>query len=147
MRCLLVLNTISLEVGDWSHDGHNMSDKFYIKTPYSAKQIEEAYKKGTELIGFDLKERFSRYESGQASLPEEDWPVFKRIMDASPYLLDGYEWELDYADFYNTESLDPETYFYAYLGLCRLGDENFGYEVVKTKLENWLGIGGYGCYS
>ena len=41
-------HTITIEVGDWSRDGHNQSDVFVYKCNYSQSDVEKAYLKAVK---------------------------------------------------------------------------------------------------
>lgn len=41
-------------VGDWSKDGHNQCDTYYVESNYSAKEMRQAYKDTCKKIGLQL---------------------------------------------------------------------------------------------
>ena len=60
---------INLVIGDWSHDGHGMCETVPAKVNLSIEEIEEAYLKGSEILGFNLIEDFCRnYEDNKVPI-------------------------------------------------------------------------------
>jgi hypothetical protein len=47
-------NLFKVPVGDWSKDGHNQSDTYYVTANYSAKEMRQAYKDTCKKIGLQL---------------------------------------------------------------------------------------------
>jgi len=43
-----------IPVGDWSKDGHNQCDTYYVEANYSAKEMRQAYKDTCKKIGLQL---------------------------------------------------------------------------------------------
>lgn len=43
-----------LELGDWSHDGHNQSNKILMQSNHPVEDIQEAYKKSCKLTGMSF---------------------------------------------------------------------------------------------
>ena len=52
--------TINLIVGDWSGDGHTVTETVTISSNCSVDSIRLAYKEGSEILGFDLSETVCR---------------------------------------------------------------------------------------
>lgn len=68
-------NIVTLVMGDPSNDGHGQVGRFTYKSNYTSKQIQEAYKKSCELLGFDfINECCEEYEDGL--VPERFVNVF-----------------------------------------------------------------------
>lgn len=41
-------------VGDWSQDGHNQCENYFVETNYSAKEMRQAYKDTCKKIGLQM---------------------------------------------------------------------------------------------
>ncbi len=127
---------VKLVVGDWSKDGHNQSDDFYVESNLSAKEIETAYKKGTKKVKFDLcKNVASNYEDN--ILP-------KKFLDTLVSLGFNLNPE-DLDEIPEGISLFPEVFSDIYLFIVKLGNPNFEYK--WTECSDEIHIGGYGLYS
>ena len=48
---------ICFTLGDPSGDGHANTSEYHMVSNYSAKEIDEAYKKATEILGFNFVEK------------------------------------------------------------------------------------------
>lgn len=61
---------VQLVVGDWSGDGHNRTDSVSVLVNCSTEQLQEAYKKGSKKLKFDLtKEAAVEYEDNKLPMP------------------------------------------------------------------------------
>ena len=127
-----------LEVGDWSRDGHNMSDIFMVEHNAESKEaLMEAYKRGCEKIGFDLKnEVATRYEESFLTLEQ-----YEKLMYA------GLSLEHVYVD--NEDSvvyIDPEIYVELWMEIAAKGfDGELTWEVTELSSEA-IHAGGYGLF-
>lgn len=124
-------NTITLTVGDWSDDGHGKTDTFLIKTKHNTKELNDAFKEGTRKIGFDLLKECDEYEKNELSEKAESC--------------------LKKAGYYGNNAPEeggayPEEYIEIYLFICKLGDPDFKYKLIKPEEGNYVNIGGYGLY-
>lgn len=61
-------HNIGFSLGDWSCDGHCQYDKFHITCNYSAKEIEEAYKKVCDRLHYDFLKECREYKETRLSL-------------------------------------------------------------------------------
>jgi hypothetical protein len=130
------MSRIKLVIGDWSCDGHEKSDDYYIESNLSKKEIEKAYKKGTKLLGFDFSEEIAEcYED--STLPKDKWEKFKELGYTG-----GFDSE-DQAD-ENGVNIWLEEFLDLYLFIIQLGNPDFKYELVEE--EDTIHIGGYGLY-
>lgn len=58
--------TIELKLGDWSHDGHGITESIYISSNISTLKLKKAYKLGAKILGFDFSEIVARnYEDSK----------------------------------------------------------------------------------
>lgn len=55
-------HTITIEVGDWSRDGHNQSDVFVYKCNYSQSDVEKAYLEAVKNGVPDVTTQCEEYE-------------------------------------------------------------------------------------
>ncbi len=124
------MNTIIFVTGDPSGDGHGRTSNLSIKTNLSKKEIELAYKKGVELIGFNLiDECCNDYEDNV--IYEEELVKLK----AAGFEIDDTEmdWRI-----YHQEYED------IYLFFILKGNPEFKYEIVSSN--NTIDMGGYGLF-
>ncbi len=114
------MGLIEFVIGDWSGDGHSMSEKFIVESSHSLFDIRKAYKKGVAQTGIDLFEICNEYQEGQ--IPKEAIPLFDHVeIDI------GYEEEI-------TPSV--EEFFQAILKLIRIGNEEIEFKELKTQCFN-----------
>lgn len=127
---------INLVVGDWSHDGHNMTEQSTIKCNLEKKDLEKAYKKGTKVVGFNLTEEVcADYED--MSMPAEIAEKLKVAgIDANEYVEHEDGEELSFA--YNHEAFTE-----LWLRIAQLGNPDLKYEMSSNESPN-INIGGYG---
>ena len=125
---------IKIVCGDWSSDGHGMTDSITIESNLSHKEIEEAYKRGAKEIGLDFRQDVARqYEDNKMSQAQMD-------------LLRSHNIHTEVDEWYGEPgyySLDPEVYIEIFLEICKIGNYNFNFEEIKTKDVH---IGGYGLF-
>lgn len=130
---------INLIVGDWSHDGHSMTETITISCNLDKKETVKAYKKGTKKVGFDLTDDVcSDYEDMSVD-PE----VIKKMREAGIRVEDfikQYEddssWSFEY---------DATSFAEVWLQIARLGNPDLEYEINVHDSPN-INIGGYGLY-
>jgi hypothetical protein len=116
---------ITLEIGDWSRDGHNQSEKIAFDSNLSVNEIKDAYKRGVDSIGFDLEDCCAEYES-------------RTLSDNRMELLEeaGFVFE--------SEEILPQVFADMYIFFCRTGNPSI--EIKPIELAN-ITIGGYGLFS
>lgn len=59
---------INFEIGDWSRDGHNQSEKFNIESNKPVEELREAHFLCKEKHGFDIGDICSKYKDNDASI-------------------------------------------------------------------------------
>lgn len=65
LKSQLSKHIIEVEIGDVCRDGHGLFDTFIFESNYSSDEINQAYYKATDLLGFDyLKECCKDYQDG-----------------------------------------------------------------------------------
>jgi hypothetical protein len=153
---------IELVVGDWSRDGHNQSESFTFNTNMPASEVAKAYKKGCEIVGFDLsKDIASDYEENrigwdnlqtlrsfglpEGSLDDETTPEQSKkqneMWQNTSYLKNSPNATRDWSG----ACLSPETFCNIYLFIAKLGNPELEYKPALTYSDK-LTIGGYGLF-
>lgn len=170
------MNLIKFVIGDWSYDGHNMTETKTFTSNLSAKEIEDAYYAGCEIIGGNIADYLQAYEATTIPLKlvkkiEEFWhqrnpgkteddfldaTEFDGGYDTADYngkLLTG-EWESGYS---NRPQFKPTE---EYTEFVSIGTDTYFHlylEVVRIgnpefKMKNpdnkaqTLNVGGYGLF-
>lgn len=100
---------VCFTLGDPSGDGHANTSEYHMVSNYSAKEIDEAYKKATEILGFNFVEKVgSNYEDNELHEPYFSILVEKGVIKKEDYeyeyngktLLDTYLDESDFIDIF-----------------------------------------------
>jgi len=134
-------NRIKLMMCDWSGDGHNISEDTFIDTNLTKKEINEAYEKATELLGFSFCDDVaSDYEDSQIEVEK-----VKKLRELGYTKEFGYDGD-DLEDDMGMVPLDVEGFLNVYLFLIKLGNPAFTYSIIKEDMEGWIEIGGYGLF-
>lgn len=133
-----LLHVTNLTMGDWSYDGHNQTSVKTIVSNLSTKQIEEAYKAGTKIVGFDLTKDVARdYEDTE--LPSE----FADMLRKHGFDVDS---EIEkHVDEENGFILWIDTFPKIFFFIVKLGNPDFRYAEAEQKQN--INIGGYGLFS
>lgn len=136
-------------VGDWSFDGHGMSDSYIIKVPCKF-DTNEAYKVGTEAVGFDLKRQCADYENSNFSKA-----VYTAIEEtAAKY--DVPMWDMEFFDDEDddmpTSFATSDDFFQLWLVVVNIGKQIMSLgsppiEEEKISCKRTHNIGGYGLFS
>lgn len=80
-----------MTLGDPSGDGHASTSEYHIVATHSVEEITNAYKKTTELLGFDYAEdEFLEvfFNIVRYSLPDFEW-TSRDLEEDTLYLLEG----------------------------------------------------------
>ena len=102
---------VCFTLGDPSGDGHANTSEYHMVSNYSAKEIDEAYKKATEILGFNFVEKVgSDYEDNELREPYFSILIEKGIIKEEDYkyeydgktLLDTYLDESDFIDIFKS---------------------------------------------
>lgn len=127
---------INLVVGDWSHDGHNMTEQSTIKCNLTKKDLEKAYKKGCKKVGFDLTEEVcADYEDMSVS---DDVIEKLRAADIKPEDFIENDDDDGWSFSYNWEAFTE-----LWLRIAKLGNPDLEFEMCSNDSPN-INIGGYG---
>jgi hypothetical protein len=130
---------IRLTVGDWSKDGHGMTSSFNVDTDMTTAEFLECYKRGVELVGFDLTEFCDEYEDCTLSV--------RHIKTLEGFgckvAVDDYDPEEKDIDLDDDVSLCDESYAELYVFIANLGSP---LPLTIVTDDNEVSIGGYGLY-
>lgn len=132
-----LVHMINLVVGDWSRDGHSMSETVTILSNLDKESVEEAYKLGTLKVGFDLTEEVcSDYED--MSVPDDVIRKLKAVgINPDAFIeQDGDQWSFHY---------DYEAFARLWLRIAELGNSTLRYETTDDESPD-INVGGYGLF-
>ena len=77
---------VCFTLGDPSGDGHANTSDYHMVSNHPAKEIDEAYKKATEILGFDfIEEVGSDYQDSHIREPYFSILVDKGVIDKKDY--------------------------------------------------------------
>lgn len=131
------MNSYSLIVGDWSHDGHGQTETYFIDTDASLHDISEAYDAGVTIFGVNIMHEFENYE--QCEITEE---LYTAIQTHLPKLASDWCLEGEYTA-ETVEGMHPDAYVDLYLAIVKLGNPNIS---ISRAFPKSLSIGGYGLF-
>lgn len=104
---------VCFTLGDPSGDGHANTSDYHMVSNYSAKEIDEAYKKATEILGFNFVEKVgSDYEDNE--LRE---PYFSILVEKGIIKKEDYEYEDE--NYLNTY-LNEDEFIDIFESICQL---------------------------
>lgn len=127
--------TINLVVGDWSGDGHKQFDYVSINSNVDAETIEDAYKKGTKIVGFDWsKEVASTYEDNEVCSE-----IVKKLKDH------GHPGFYEENDDGTATIYEADDFAQTYMFIACVGDPSIVWSFVEMT-KHQIKIGGYGIY-
>lgn len=102
---------VCFTLGDPSGDGHANTSNYHMVSNYSAKEIDEAYKKATEILEFNFVEKVGvNYKDNELHEPYFSILIKKGIIKEEDYkyeydgkiLLDTYLDESDFIDIFKS---------------------------------------------
>lgn len=135
--------TVEMITGDWSADGHGITQTSHYEISCSPEQLEEYYKIGSKRLGFNLTENIAcEYETSMiednhlSKLIEHGFKAHEVIEDIEE---DGDEM---------TGYLDHDSFCEIYFFIAKIGAgiHPFSYFVEFDDVPKFR-IGGYGLYS
>lgn len=146
---------LKVTLGDWSNDGHGMTEVFIVDLPtvINQSELEEMYNLGAGVIGFDLIKQVCRnYEDNRIDL---GWYDRLTTLGYEPYDFkkEAGKWD-SYPEFDEGEYayLTTELYLDIYMFFVSVGyekmigtNDSFGYRVVSDDMPQ-VTIGGYGLF-
>lgn len=104
---------VCFTLGDPSGDGHANTSEYHMVSNYSAKEIDEAYKKATEILGFNFVEKVgSDYQDNE--LRE---PYFSILVEKGIIKKEDYEYEDE--NYLNTY-LNEDEFIDIFESICQL---------------------------
>ena len=162
------MHTINLVVGDWSHDGHGMTDSIAIICSHTAEQVKTAYRNAVNKLGFPdlVKEACSEYEESSLSSDfalkliaaiKKQPQVFpqKMLSKMIKHIANGVNEDQAFdileevASFGITDTddldgfIDSETFAHLYMMIAAFGDPTINWE---NNSHSDIMIGGYGLF-
>ena len=133
------MNIITLTMGDWSHDGHNMTTTVTIRSNLDRSSLEAAYEAGVEKTDVDLTEDIARdYEDGR--FPDEDVEALMKFGFKPEEFLEKYDEDDD------DWTISPDGFWLVWLFIAKVGDPSLEFEEAARDTSN-INIGGYGMFS
>ena len=165
------MHTINLVLGDWSHDGHGITDTVTIKCSHTSEQIKEAYNQAVKNLGFPdlVEDACEEYEDSYLRLAfaqklvravQKQEHVFPQLVIAkmielivscveSDFVADIAE-EVSSWGAINLEDIedleiyvDSERFAHMYMMIASFGDPTIRWENTENIDIN---IGGYGLF-
>lgn len=125
------MNKIILKVGDWSNDGHNITDSYTIECNMTTKKLSRIIR-GQKLI--DINSECSEYEDSSLSVECTNKLIELGIIDSSM--------DRDYQD-ENRVLIYPDVWVEILLKVVKHLVPEFEYRIISNEEIN---IGGYGLY-
>ncbi len=134
------LTRVSLVIGDWSGDGHNMTEQIPVYLSHTGDSLTDAYKKGVEICGVDIAALLDDFE--ESTILSEDLRKLSKFGILAGW---GFDTEESLTEDYSLRC-EYEMYAEMYLRVAKLSDpDNFHYEFdLETKQQP---IGGYGLFN
>jgi len=127
-------NKIKIVCGDWSNDGHGMTESITIKSNFTKDQLESSYVNGSKILGLDFRKTVGTdFEDNKMSQAQMD-------------LLHKHNIYVEVDEYYGEDgyyALTSEEYIEIILKICELGNLGFVYEKIET---DDFHIGGYGLF-
>jgi hypothetical protein len=138
---------INLVVGDWSNDGHSMTETITISSNLKKKDVEKAYKKGAKKLKLDVTEDVAAdYQDGY--IYDDQWKklavvglTLENVFDDDRLSLDEVTDELEDGGRYF--SIHPGAFANIWLFVAQQGNPIFRFRVNNDDSPN-INIGGYG---
>lgn len=138
MQKILEPFNITIQLGDWSDDGHGKTSIFNITSSLSFKEINRAYKKGAKKIGVDLIEEVCTDYNNSGIGMDLLNKFIEAVFDKKLFGLTD-DMEVEYL------MLDYESYLNLYFATVSIGNNKFQYTLVDND-KSIIQIGGYGLF-
>ena len=119
-------HTIRVVMGDPSGDGHGRTSSDLIESSLNRSEIQDAYRAGSKILGFDLVE-LEKNRRDRRLLSDEN---------VAALVANGYEYEIEKGEVWKHE------YGFLFLWIAKLGNPSFVYEFCRVAVPQ-LEIGGY----
>lgn len=106
---------VCFTLGDPGGDGHANTSDYHMVSNYSAREIDEAYKKATEILGFNFVKKVGvNYQDNE--LHE---PYFSILIEKGIIKEEDYKYEYDGKTFLDTY-LDESDFIDIFKSICKL---------------------------
>ena len=106
---------VCFTLGDPGGDGHANTSDYHMVSNYPAKEIDEAYKKATEILGFDFVDKVGAdYQDSKLREPYFSILVEKGVIEKKDY---EYEYE---GEIHLDTYLDEDDFISIFEDICRL---------------------------
>ena len=106
---------VCFTLGDPSGDGHSSTSDYHMISNYPAKEIDEAYKKATEILGFD----FIKNVGADYLDNELHEPYFSILIEKGIIKEEDYKYEYDGKTLLDTY-LDESDFINIFKSICKL---------------------------
>ena len=106
---------VCFTLGDPSGDGHANTSEYHMVSNYSAKEIDEAYKKATEILGFNFVKKVGVNHQDN----ELHEPYFSILIEKGIIKEEDYKYEYDGKTFLDTY-LDEDEFIDIFENICQL---------------------------
>jgi len=140
------MNDISLTVGDWSGDGHDKDEVFYIKCNLNVTELQDAYKQGVKETGIDVSKCCEEYEDSR--FDKED--ALKLLKEGKAFEFISKNIQKDIDDSIDDADDDDLTIYciemFAVLWLCVARIAQPTLKIQFNKNPPNIDIGGYGLF-
>lgn len=106
---------VCFTLGDPSGDGHTNTSDYHMVSNYSAREIDEAYKKATEILGFNFVKKVGINHQDN----ELHEPYFSILIEKGIIKKEDYEYEYDDETLLDTY-LDESDFINIFRNICKL---------------------------
>lgn len=106
---------VCFTLGDPGGDGHANTSDYHMASNYPAKEIDAAYKKATEILGFDFVDKVGA-DYQDSKLRE---PYFSILVEKGVINKEDYEYEYEGETHLDTY-LDEDDFISIFEDICRL---------------------------
>lgn len=132
------MNKIKLVAGDWSSDGHGMTEVIWIESNLNINDLKKAFKKGCKITNVKFENVAASYQDSTisiedvAKLEKFGFDISKYSEDEEP---DDDAWILR----------DIDAFCDIWLWIAKIGNPDFQYNMIHVN-EPAINIGGYGFF-
>lgn len=97
-------------VGDWSHDGHNQSEDFYVYCNYPVEAMRQAYKDTCKKIGLQLNSSENFTGRDDFWIKSESWRILLAEYEDSVISVEAVEILLNHGFEFNEYELTDDEF-------------------------------------
>lgn len=137
-----MIHQFKLAIGDWSGDGHYQSETFLVNSTKSAGEVQEAYWKAADMLGYRLEGHnramapCTDYENGALTQQQLEQYTIDGIFTVADLPNKPYKGELNLY-------MDADSICKLVLNFMMKGDSDLLLEVAAENLVPTLPAGGY----